>query len=336
MQRREVAEPQDGRGGGRSRSLDRRRRVGAPGVVGDVEQRGERREPDQLRLGELDAVLGGELADASPRPARAASSRSRAGSSRPAPRSRGSSIRNPLAWTRGRPPPDSRTRRAIRLASSTSSRLEVDVVGDEERPSADGDRAGRRVHPGRPEVGLAAVLVDLRLEALVLAAPDVGELDPVGPRARPGRRGRPAGRSGRRSARRTRGRARRSRPSSCRRAGTNGMTSTAPIRGCSPVCASMSMSSIAGRDEPLEGLASRRSCSPAIVNTERLWLASLVRSSRRTPGTDAIRRRPAGRRRRGGGPRRRSGRTRPAPDDARAPGDVADDDAGERRRIASA
>ena len=101
-------------------------------------------------------------------------------------------------------------------------RGEVDVVGDEERPGADGDGAGRRVHPRGPEVRLAAVLVDLGLEALVLAAPDVGELDPVRARARRSRRGRPAGRSASRSAPRTPGRARRSRPSSCRRAARTG------------------------------------------------------------------------------------------------------------------
>ena len=62
-----------------------------------------------------------------------------------------------------------------------------------------------------------------------------------------------------------------------------GITSTAPILGCSPSCASMSISWMAA--------ATRRSsaaltgpCSPAIVKTDRLWLASLVRSSRNTSG----------------------------------------------------
>ena len=57
-------------------------------------------------------------------------------------------------------------------------RGEVDVVGDEERAGADRDGAGRRVQARRAEVRLAPVLADLRLEALVLAAADVGELDP--------------------------------------------------------------------------------------------------------------------------------------------------------------
>ena len=63
---------------------------------------------------------------------------------------------------------------------------EVDVVGDEERSSADGDRAGRGMQPRRAGIGLAAALVDLGLEALVLAAPDVGQLLPVGAPRGPG------------------------------------------------------------------------------------------------------------------------------------------------------
>ena len=35
-------------------------------------------------------------------------------------------------------------------------RVEVDVVGDEERPGTDRDRAGRRMDARRAEVGLAA------------------------------------------------------------------------------------------------------------------------------------------------------------------------------------
>ena len=61
--------------------------------------------------------------------------------------------------------------------------------------------------------------------------------------------------------------------------GTNGITSTAPIRGCSPVWAFMSISWIAAATQRLERVADR-SCSPARVKTDRLWLASLVRSSR--------------------------------------------------------
>ena len=138
------------RGGGGQAALDRILARGV-GAVGDGEEGRERGEPDELGLGELDAVLGGHLADASPRPATAAWSRSRGGSSRPGP---GRAPRSRTRWPgpAGRPPPDSRTRRAIRLASSTSRRVEVDVVGDQERSGADRDGAGRRVHPRRPEV----------------------------------------------------------------------------------------------------------------------------------------------------------------------------------------
>ena len=58
-------------------------------------------------------------------------------------------------------------------------RVEVDVPGDQERPGADRDGAGPRVHPCGPEVRLAPVVRDLDLEPLVLAPPDVGQLDAV-------------------------------------------------------------------------------------------------------------------------------------------------------------
>ena len=57
------------------------------------------------------------------------------------------------------------------------------------------------------------------------------------------------------------------------------MTSTAPIRGCSPVWTSMSISWIAAATSRSSASVTGPS-SPAIVNTERLWLASLVRSRR--------------------------------------------------------
>ena len=312
--RAEVPQPEERRG----------RRPAAPrpgarrdvGVVRDIEERRQRRQADQLRLEQLDAVLGGLRPDRLPDPPQRRRPGSRGGSSRPGPspaassRS-GSSTKNPFAWTFASPPPDSRTRRAIRFASSTSVDVEVDVPGDQERPGADRDRARRGVHPRRTEVRLAAVLADLGLEALVLAAPDVGQLDPVGPPGGPGvevdGQVEPLGDP----RRRTPGPARPPRPSSCRRAGTNGMTSTAPIRGCSPQCSSMSISRTAAATS-----ASRASdtapAGPARVNTERLWLASLVRSRRWTPGDRRRPRRRAGRRRRAAAPRRRSGRIRSA------------------------
>ena len=53
------------------------------GAVGDGEEGGQRREPDELGLGELDAVLGGELADRLPDQPQRRRRGSRAGSSRP-------------------------------------------------------------------------------------------------------------------------------------------------------------------------------------------------------------------------------------------------------------
>ena len=59
--------------------------------------------------------------------------------------------------------------------------IEVDVVGDQERPGADRDRAGRRVEARRPEVRLAPALVDLGLETLVLTPAHVRQALAVGP-----------------------------------------------------------------------------------------------------------------------------------------------------------
>ena len=189
-----------------------------------------------------------------------------------------SSIQKPLAWTL--------RQAAARLADPAGdplgeldvARVEVDVVGDEERPGTDRDGTGRRVEPRRPEVRLAAV----------------GPISAFRPSYWPRRTSASLTRSGRvaalayRKTGRSKAVAIRSpnaRASSTQSSivvaasGTNGMTSTAPMRGCSPVWVSMSISWIAA--------ATRRSsasitgpCSPAIVNTDRLWLASLVRSRR--------------------------------------------------------
>ena len=198
-----------------------------------------------------------------------------------------SSMKNPFAWTLGKPPPDSRIRRAMRTARSRVRRLEVDVVGDEERPRADGHRARRGMHPARPEVRLAAALVDLRLEALVLAPPNVGELDPLAA----GRRlrveedrqvealGDPlperAGQLDRVVHRRVAERAPTGRRRPPRSAGAR--PSARPCRS---------------RGSPHRGgaRAPRRpgSCSAGEREHDRLWLASLVRSSRCTPATLVI------------------------------------------------
>ena len=92
----------------------------------------------------------------------------------------------PLPWTAGRPPPDSLTLRAMRFATSTSSRVEVDVPGDEERPRADRHGADARVGPCRPEVrtAISRGVADLVADRLVAAAAHVGEPDAVGSRRR--------------------------------------------------------------------------------------------------------------------------------------------------------
>ena len=60
------------------------------------------------------------------------------------------------------------------------------------------------------------------------------------------------------------------------------MTSTAPMRGCAPVCFSMSISWIA---RPTAAVAARTtgSADPAKVTTLRLWVSSREWSSSVTP-----------------------------------------------------
>jgi hypothetical protein len=145
-------------------------------VVGHVEERSQRRQPDQLRFGQLDAVLGGFGPDRLPDPPQ-----------------RGCSEVEDVHRDLGAIELLDEEAVALdlrqapaRLADAPGDpdrevlvgRVEVDVVGDEERAGADGDRSGSRVHPGRPEVRLAAALGDLGTESLVLPAPDVGQLDP--------------------------------------------------------------------------------------------------------------------------------------------------------------
>ena len=64
--------------------------------------------------------------------------------------------------------------------------------------------------------------------------------------------------------------------------GTNGTTSTAPMRGWAPVCCSMSISSIA---RPTAAVAARTtgSAAPAKVTTLRLWVSSREKSRSVTP-----------------------------------------------------
>ena len=99
---------------------------------------------------------------------------------------------------------------------------------------------------------------------------------------------------------------------SCRRAARTGSTSTAPIRGCSPVLlAPCRCRRSRLRDEPLEAggdgvvLAGDREHG-AVVAGVRRPVEQVARPGRRSG------RRPAARPRRGDGPRRRWGRFRPA------------------------
>src|SRR5437660_1133050 len=66
--------------------------------------------------------------------------------------------------------------------------------------------------------------------------------------------------------------------------GINGSTSVAPTRGCAPVCFVRSINSMA---LPVHSNAASATASgsPARVTTERLWSASISRSSTYTPGT---------------------------------------------------
>ena len=252
-------------------------------MVGDVEEGGQRREPDELGLGRLDALLA--------RASAATASQTRqigvtAKSSRfiETWAQSGSSSRKPFAWTRGRPPPDSRTARAIRFASSRSveSRLMFQAMRNGRAPTAIAPAVGW-IRAG-PEVRAAVrVAGDLVLEALVLAAPDVGELDAVGPGGRLGvevdRDAEPV--------RDPRAEARASAtqssivvsPERHERDDVDGPDPRVLARsGCSMSIASMATATVArARRRPPPR-------SPASVSTLRLWLASLVRSRRWTPG----------------------------------------------------
>src|SRR5882757_6726565 len=66
--------------------------------------------------------------------------------------------------------------------------------------------------------------------------------------------------------------------------GINGSTSVAPTRGCAPLCFVRSISSTA-LPVPRSAASATASGSPASVTTERLWSASISRSSTYTPGT---------------------------------------------------
>jgi hypothetical protein len=147
-------------------------------VVGDVEERGDRGEADELRLVHLDAILRrlgpDRLPDAPERgDPEVKKVHGHLGSLELVdeeavgqdPRQAAAGLADPA----GDP-----------LGQLDIGRVEVDVVGDEERPRPDRDRAGRGMHLRRSDVRFAAALRDLDLQPLVLAAPDIGQLDPIG------------------------------------------------------------------------------------------------------------------------------------------------------------
>ena len=147
-------------------------------------ERGERREPDELRLVRARPrprrQLAHDLPDAPHRRRPEVEQVHRDLGARPDRRAPAPRPRNPFAWTLGSPPPDSRTRRAIRFASSTSSvsRLMFQAMRNGRAPTAIAPARGC-IRAG-PKSGWRPLLGDLDLEALVLAAPHVGELHPVG------------------------------------------------------------------------------------------------------------------------------------------------------------
>ena len=148
-------------------------------MVRDVEEGGERGEPDELRLGQIDAVVGRLRLDGLPdEPER------RLAEIEEVHRHLGGvelldeeavRLHFRQAATGFADPPGDPLREVEIVA------CEVDVVRDEERSGAHGDGPGRRVHARRSEVGFATGRRDVEAQPLVLAPPDVGELHAVGP-----------------------------------------------------------------------------------------------------------------------------------------------------------
>ena len=72
-----------------------------------------------------------------------------------------SSIQNPFAWTFGQAAARLADPAGDALGELEVARVEVDVVGDEERPGPDRHRPGRRMDTRRAEIGFAAGVRDL-------------------------------------------------------------------------------------------------------------------------------------------------------------------------------
>src|SRR5664279_4685579 len=150
-------------------------------MVGYIEESIDRRQADEFRLGQVDAVFGGFGSDRLPddpewcrpeveqvhrhlSPLQFLDPESVGLDSRQAATGLAYSARNPLGQ--------------LNVAA-----VEVDVVGDQEWTRPDGHCAGRCMHFGRAEIRLPARFPDLRPEALVLASPDICQ---TGPRRRSG------------------------------------------------------------------------------------------------------------------------------------------------------
>ena len=182
LERREVAQPEVAR---RRREAIVRGCAGrGSGPVRYGEERRQRRQADELRLHDLDAGRTGLGLDGLPDPP-----------------DRGhrevEEVHRDLGAVRivepeavGLDPGEAAAGFAHRPGDPPREldigRGEVDVVGDEERTGTDRDRAGGGVGSSRAEVRSTVRIVgDLRLQSLVLAAPDVGQLLSVGPGGRP-------------------------------------------------------------------------------------------------------------------------------------------------------
>ena len=169
-------------GSGREPIVERRQR--RTGCVGDRLERRLRRQPDQLRLGRPDAVLGGEIAHGVPdQPERGDREVEQVhrdlGTERMA--SLGLADLEPVRLELRQPAAGFADAAGDPLGEVDVVGVEVDVVGDEERARTDRYGTGGWMESCRPEVRLAAALTDLVLEPLVLTAPNVGQALAVGP-----------------------------------------------------------------------------------------------------------------------------------------------------------
>ena len=141
---------------------------GTPAWSATSSERGQRGQPDQLRLASAtpsSAASAPTVSQARQSGVTAKSSRFIETWARTGWPARLLHLEARCACSRGRPPPDSRTRAGDPLRELHVVGVEVDVPGDQERPGPDRHGPDPRMHPGRPEVRLAAVLARSRREA---------------------------------------------------------------------------------------------------------------------------------------------------------------------------